>query len=135
MVQSQVKQHGSSQDPHRRRRPGLRRLLGIRLKSRGYEPFFAGDAISAVNQARKEHPDLILLDLMLPAGDGYLVVERLKAMPALEGIPVIVVSARDPMAEEERFIESGADAFFRKPFDYDELLTAIERVLGAEPAP
>jgi CheY-like chemotaxis protein len=57
------------------------------LKARGYEPFFAGDAISAVNQARKEHPDLILLDLMLPAGDGYLVVERLKAMPALEGIP------------------------------------------------
>jgi DNA-binding response OmpR family regulator len=112
----------------------IRRLLGIRLKARGYEPFFAGDAISAVNQARKEHPDLILLDLMLPAGDGYLVVERLKAMPALEGIPVIVVSARDPVAEEERFIQSGADTFFRKPFDYDELLTAIELALGAEPA-
>jgi two-component system response regulator MtrA len=112
----------------------IRRLLGIRLKSRGYEPFFAGDAISAVNQARKEHPDLILLDLMLPAGDGYLVMERLKAMPALEGIPVIVVSARDPVAEEERFIQSGADTFFRKPFDYDELRTAIELALGAEPA-
>jgi DNA-binding response OmpR family regulator len=112
----------------------IRRLLGIRLKSRGYEPVFAGDAISAVNQARKEHPDLILLDLMLPAGDGYLVMERLKAMPALEGIPVIVVSARDPVAEEERFIQSGADTFFRKPFDYDELLTAIELALGAEPA-
>jgi DNA-binding response OmpR family regulator len=112
----------------------IRRLLGIRLKARGYEPFFAGDAISAVNQARKEHPDLILLDLMLPAGDGYLVMERLKAMPALEGIPVIVVSARDPVAEEERFIQSGADTFFRKPFDYDELLTAIELALGAEPA-
>jgi DNA-binding response OmpR family regulator len=112
----------------------IRRLLGIRLKARGYEPFFAGDAISAVNQARKEHPDLILLDLMLPAGDGYLVVERLKAMPALEGIPVIVVSARDPVAEEERFIQSGADAFIRKPFDYDELLTAIALALGAEPA-
>ena len=112
----------------------IRRLLGIRLKARGYEPLFAGDAISAVNQARKEHPDLILLDLMLPAGDGYLVMERLKAMPALEGIPVIVLSARDPVAEEEHFIESGADAFFRKPFDYDELLTAIELALGTEPA-
>jgi len=71
---------------------------------------------------------------MLPAGDGYLVMERLKAMPALEGIPVIVLSARDPVAEEEHFIESGADAFFRKPFDYDELLTAIELALGTEPA-
>lgn len=113
----------------------IRRLLGIRLKSRGYEPFFAGDAISAVNQARAERPDLILLDLMLPAGDGYLVMERLKAMPALEGIPVIVVSARDPLVEEERLAAARADSFFRKPFDYEELMIAIARALGsASPA-
>lgn len=112
----------------------IRRLLGVRLKSQGYEPSFAGDAISAVNQARKENPDLILLDLGLPAGDGYLVMERLKAMPALEDIPVIVVSARDPQTEQERLAQSGADAFFRKPFDYDELLVAIGRALGSAPA-
>ena len=111
----------------------IRRLLGIRLKSRGYEPFFAGDAISAVNQARAERPDLILLDLMLPAGDGYLVMERLKAMPALEGIPVIVVSARDPLVEEERLAAARADSFFRKPFDYEELMIAIARALGSAP--
>jgi two-component system response regulator MtrA len=50
----------------------IRKLLGHRLKSRGYEPVFAGDAISAVNQARKERPDQILLDLPMPAGDGYV---------------------------------------------------------------
>jgi DNA-binding response OmpR family regulator len=111
----------------------IRQLLGHRLKARGYEPVFAGDAISAVNQARKEKPDLILLDLSMPAGDGYVVMERIKAMPALEGTPVIIVSARDPLAEEQRFITSGADAFFRKPFDYEELLTAISRALGTEP--
>jgi CheY-like chemotaxis protein len=111
----------------------IRQVLGHRLKARGYEAVFAGDAISAVNQARKEAPDLILLDLSMPAGDGYLVIERIKAMPALEGTPVIIVSARDPLAEEQRFISSGADAFFRKPFDYDELLAAISRALGAEP--
>jgi DNA-binding response OmpR family regulator len=111
----------------------IRRLLGIRLKSEGYETVFAFDAISAVNQARIERPDLILLDLMLPAGDGYLVMERLKAMPALEGVPVIVVSARDPQTEEERFVESGADAFFRKPFDREELLQAVRGVLAAGP--
>jgi CheY-like chemotaxis protein len=64
----------------------IRRLLGIRLKANGHKPVFARDAISAVNQARNEQPDLIFLDLMMPNGDGYLVMERLKAMPALEGI-------------------------------------------------
>jgi two-component system, OmpR family, alkaline phosphatase synthesis response regulator PhoP len=108
----------------------IRKLLGHRLKLDGFEPIFAGDAISAVNQARHERPDLILLDLMLPAGDGYLVMERLKAMPALEGVPVIVVSARDPATEQDRSSELGVDAFFRKPFDYSELLLAIRRALG-----
>ena len=52
-------------------------------------------------------------------------------MPALEGIPFIVVSARDPRTEEERLAQAGADAFFRKPFDHEELLTAIGRALGS----
>ena len=111
----------------------IRRLLGVRLKAKGYEPVFAGDAISAVNQARHERPDLILLDLSLPAGDGYVVMERLKAMPALEGIPVIVVSARDPLVEQAHLADAGADSFFRKPFDYEELMIAIARALGSAP--
>jgi DNA-binding response OmpR family regulator len=111
----------------------IRRLLGVRLKAKGYEAVFAGDAISAVNQARHERPDLILLDLSLPAGDGYVVMERLKAMPALEGIPVIVVSARDPLVEEAQLAAAGADAFFRKPFDYEELMIAIAQALGSPP--
>jgi DNA-binding response OmpR family regulator len=108
----------------------IRELLGHRLKADGYAPVFARDAISAVNQARHERPDLILLDLMLPAGDGYVVMERLKAMPALEGVPVIVVSARDPVTESDRSEEAGVDAFFRKPFEYSELLAAIRKALG-----
>jgi CheY-like chemotaxis protein len=113
----------------------IRRLLAIRLKAVGHEAVFAGDAISAVNQARKERPDLILLDVMLPAGDGYLVMERLKAMPAMEGIPVIVVSALDPSLQEERLAASGADSYVQKPFDHEELLAAIQRALGAETGP
>jgi two-component system, OmpR family, phosphate regulon response regulator PhoB len=67
---------------------------------------------------------------MLPAGDGYMVMERLKAMPALEGVPVIVISAREPVIERDRAGDSGVDAFFRKPFDYGELVSAIHRALG-----
>ena len=112
----------------------IRRLLAIRLKSLGYETVFAADAISAVNQARKEPPDLILLDLMRPVGDGYLVMERLKAMPAMEGIPVIVVSALDPSRQEDKLAASGADAYVQKPFDHEELQAVIDRALGVEPA-
>ena len=108
----------------------IRRLLGVRLKTKGYEVVFAGDAIAAVNQARHERPDLILLDLGLPAGDGYLVMERLKAMPALEGIPVIVVSAREEGATGARAAEAGAKAYVQKPIDNDELLAAVRSALG-----
>lgn len=107
----------------------IRRLLGHRLKTEDYETVFASDAISAVNMARKEEPDLILLDLGLPAGDGYVVMERMKAMPALEGIPVIVVTARDVRAEQERIAHAGAEAVFQKPFDHGRLLDAIRTAL------
>jgi DNA-binding response OmpR family regulator len=108
----------------------IRRLLGHRLRADDYETVFAGDAISAVNMARKEEPNLILLDLGLPAGDGYVVIERLKAMPALEGIPIIIVTARDVRAEQERIASVGADAIFGKPLDHERLLAAIRGALG-----
>jgi CheY-like chemotaxis protein len=111
----------------------IRRLLGHRLKMEDYETAFAGDAISAVNMARKEEPDLILLDLGLPAGDGYVVMERLRAMPALEGIPIIIVTARDLRTEQETAALAGADAIFQKPFEHERLLEAIRSALG-EPA-
>ena len=69
----------------------LRAALNIRLRANGYEVAFAADALSAVAQARKLTPDLILLDLGLPAGDGFSVLERLKANDSLSLIPVIVV--------------------------------------------
>jgi DNA-binding response OmpR family regulator len=108
----------------------IRRLLAHRLKSEGFEAVFAGDAIAAVNTARKEEPDLILLDLGLPAGDGRVVMERMKAMPALEGIPVIIITARDLSMERESLAETGAVAMFQKPFDHDELVAAIRSALG-----
>jgi DNA-binding response OmpR family regulator len=108
----------------------IRRLLGHRLKSEGFEAVFAGDAIAAVNAARKEEPDLILLDLGLPAGDGRVVMERMQAMPALEGIPVIIITARDLTMERASLEQTGAVAMFQKPFDYDELLAAIRSALG-----
>ena len=111
----------------------IRRLLAHRLKAESYETVFASDAISAVNMARREAPDLILLDLGLPAGDGYVVMERLKAMPSLEGVPVIVVTARDLSGERERIASAGAEAVFHKPIEHDRLLAAVRATLGQPP--
>jgi DNA-binding response OmpR family regulator len=79
--------------------------------------------------AQKEHPHLIILDLGLPAGDGFAVLKLLRQYPALEDIPVIVLTARDPESAEKRALESGAVAFFQKPADNEELLGVIRACL------
>jgi DNA-binding response OmpR family regulator len=79
--------------------------------------------------AQKEHPHLIILDLGLPAGDGFAVLKHLQEYPALSAIPVIVLTARDPETSEKRTLESGAIAFFQKPADNEELLSVIRASL------
>jgi CheY-like chemotaxis protein len=110
--------------------PDTRQLLKIRLESSGYETAFAADAITAIATTREEKPDLILLDFGLPGGDGVVVMERLKSFPALAHIPIVVVSAREPSATEERAIAAGAAAFVQKPIDTEELLGAIRAALS-----
>jgi len=113
--------------------PDVRLGLHVRLKANHYDTFFAGDAFSSIVEARTHQPDLIILDLGLPAGDGFVVMERLKLLPSLAVIPVIVVSARDVRANKERALQAGAKAFLQKPANDVELLAVIRRVLG-EPA-
>ena len=112
--------------------PDVRQGTHVRLKANGYDTFFAADALTGVAEARKHEPDLIILDLGLPAGDGFLVIERLKRHPRLSVIPIIVVSARDVRANQHRAIKAGATAFLQKPVDNAELLAVIRQAL-AEP--
>lgn len=107
----------------------LRRGLNLRLRANNYDTAFAGDAIMALSIAKKEAPDLILLDLGLPGGDGFLVLERMKNIASLACTPVIVLSARDPKANEKRALDAGAEAFFQKPIDNEALMKAIQRAL------
>ena len=80
-----------------------------------------------VSAARKEKPDLIVLDIGLPGGDGFLVLERLKNNTNLATIPVVVLSARDADRNEQRALDGGAVAFLQKPADNEELLGTIGR--------
>ena len=106
-----------------------RLILSARLKAH-YHTIFAADALQAMSVALKERPDAILLDLGLPGGNGLIVLQRFKANTALSGIPVIIVTAEDPLVVEARTIEAGADAFLQKPVDQDKLMAAVQQVMG-----
>jgi DNA-binding response OmpR family regulator len=112
----------------------IRRGLNVRLQANGYEVLFAADAISALSVAVKERPDLIILDIGLPAGDGYVVMERLQNYPALACIPVIVLSARDAANNKQRALEAGAYEFFQKPADMGRLLKSIRAAMDCRGA-
>lgn len=109
--------------------PDLRQALKLRLRANQYETVHAVDGYSAIALAYKEHPHLIILDLGLPAGDGFVVLDRLQKDDKLSGIPVIVLTARDAPSSEQRCLHAGAAAFFQKPADNAELLGVIRATL------
>jgi len=109
--------------------PDLRQALRLRLRANHYDTVSAVDGYSAIAQAYKEQPDLIILDLGLPAGDGYVVLDRLQRDDRLSTIPVVVLTARDPQSNEQCVLQSGAAAFFQKPADNAELLEVIRTTL------
>ncbi len=110
--------------------PDLRQALRLRLRANHYETVSATDGYSAIAQAYKEHPNLIILDLGLPAGDGFVVLRRLQNDDKLSEIPVVVLTARDPQTAEQRALHAGAAAFFQKPVDNAELLEVIRATLS-----
>jgi DNA-binding response OmpR family regulator len=109
--------------------PDLRRALKIRLRANHYDTVQASDGYSAIAVAQKEQPDLIILDLGLPAGDGFTVLRRLQQSDPLSNIPVIVLTARDPLYNRLKTLLAGAVAFIQKPADNRELLDMISATL------
>jgi DNA-binding response OmpR family regulator len=110
--------------------PDMLHALQLRLKASGYDVHCAEDGIGAISEARKHTPDLIVLDLGLPAGDGFVVLDTLKTNLDLSSIPVIVLSGRDRRANEERVLNAGAIAFLQKPVQSNEFLAAIRQALN-----
>jgi DNA-binding response OmpR family regulator len=108
--------------------------LSAKLKANGYNVVSAMDGVAAVAMTRVESPDLIVLDLGLPAGDGFVFLERLRALAPHMATPVIVLSARDPSGNKKRALQAGAVAFLQKPPDNRELLSEIGRALGERAA-
>ncbi|HEX6803943.1 MAG TPA: response regulator transcription factor [Terriglobales bacterium] len=110
--------------------PDLRTALKLRLRANRFDTVNAVDAYSAITQAHKERPDLIILDLGLPAGDGFVVLDRLHRNAELAEIPVVVLTARDAESSESESLTAGACAFFQKPADNTQLLDTIRAILA-----
>ena len=108
--------------------------IGMRLKSMGYEVASAADAVTAVAQARKSNPDVILIDINLPGGDGFMVAERLQSLMQTSATPLIFITASKQPDLRDRAKEIGAVAFLEKPFDATQLADAIELSLSPEGA-
>ncbi len=103
----------------------LRRALTMRLRANHYQTVQASDGYSAIAVAQRERPNLILLDLGLPAVDGFGVLELLQDIDTVSNIPVIVLTGRDPQLNEQKAFLAGARAYLQKPADNDELLAVI----------
>jgi DNA-binding response OmpR family regulator len=112
--------------------PDVRLGLQLRLNANHYDVICAADGVASIAEARKHMPDLVILDLGLPAGDGFSVLERLKANEKLSSIPVIVLSGRDRVGNRERALKAGAMTFLQKPIANEKLLAVIRLTLEAE---
>ena len=104
--------------------------LAVRLKAHGYEVIAAFDAMQGLSQAVKEHPDLVILDISMPAGNGFIVAERIQSLTPTASTPMIFITTNKDPTSKTKAEELGAIAYIEKPFDSEVILTAIHQALG-----
>lgn len=107
----------------------LRSLVRASLEGNGYALVEARDGDEALERARRVQPDLILLDMMMPGRSGLEVLEELRRDPALERIPVVMLTARAQLADKEAAERAGADRFLAKPFSPLKLACIVRELL------
>lgn len=115
--------------------PAMRLICVVNLEAEGLHVIEAADGNDALEQMRREHPDLILTDVSMPGLDGFELVERLRRDEGTRGVPVIFLSGETRPANADRARALGALAYLTKPFDPRRLAAFVVRALaGAEPA-
>ena len=105
----------------------IRETVRLNLELEGHKVIALGDGTSAVALIAKEHFDLIILDVMLPDVDGFQICEEIRLHNSQ--IPIIFVTAKDEQAERIKGLRIGADDYLTKPFDLEELLIRVEKLL------
>ena len=101
-------------------------VIEFSLQGEGYETLTAHDGFEAMTQIQRHHPDLMVLDVMMPRMDGWAVLEELAKLPAAERPRVVMVTALASAMDRARAKQLGAAAFVPKPFDMDELVGVLQ---------
>ena len=109
-----------------------RDMLSRRLERKGFEVVIAIDGQAGVDMASSTNPDIILMDLSLPAVDGWEATRKIKADPSTQSIPVIALTAHAMAGDEQKALQTGCDDYDTKPVDLKRLLEKIDNLLDAQ---
>lgn len=115
--------------------PDILKALSIRLRAAGYEVISAVDGVQALRKAHNERPDVVILDMMIPAGDGFTVLDKLALSADTLLMPVIILTASPRFEIEDETLARGARYFLRKPYQPEELMRCVKDCLGESPDP
>ena len=108
------------------------RIAQVILQRGGFRVSTARDGVDALEKINAERPDLILMDVMMPRMDGFATLERLKADPLTAAIPVVMITAQAKDADHFAAEERGAAGYLNKPFNPNDLVETVKRVLNGE---
>ena len=109
--------------------PEIVTMLSLRLGKRGYRVLTAIDGVAAIATAKKDHPDLVILDVMMPGKNGWEVAKELRADDELRNVGIVMLTAIGERVNEMTSPLYGADAYVDKPFDFADLEAKIKKVL------
>lgn len=105
------------------------RIITAALQKQGYHLSTAVDGEDALRKALQEHPDLIVLDIILPKKNGFQVCRQLKTSPDTQDIKIVLLSSKSQDSDRFWGLKQGADDYMTKPFDDDELLETVSRYM------
>ena len=109
-------------------------VLAKRLKDEGFEVIMAQDAYEGFSLALKDKPDLVLLDLMLPAGGGLGVLQNIRSSSKIMNMPVVVITGIKDAEYEQKVLKAGVEAYLEKPYDFEQLKGIIQKILKSPEA-
>jgi DNA-binding response OmpR family regulator len=110
--------------------PNIVKLISFRLQRLGHEIIWARDGLQALEAARNQQPDLILLDVLIPLMNGFEVLAHLKSAPETQTIPVLMLTARSNEQDVVAGLSGGAEDYIIKPFSFPELIARVNTTLA-----